>query len=125
MAFDSNALFKLEDITDQFDPEDMKQNHGEAIATSIPILCWLPAATKHDSQYLKWLANQTLTILLFDVAIMIAAKILGHIPAIGGILNLLLSLCYSALALANFILAIIGKAYKLPIVGAVNLDVFK
>lgn len=125
MAFDPNALFKIEDITSQFDPEDMKQNQGEAIATAIPILCWLPAATKHSSPYLSWLANQTLAVLLFGVVAGVLGTILSIIPILGVILRVVLYLCTVALSLSNFVLAIIGKAIKLPIVGALNLEVFK
>lgn len=124
MAFDSNALFKIEDITDQFDPDDMKQNQGEAIATSIPILCWLPAVTKHNSPYLAWLANQTLAILILDIVVGVVARIISNIPVIG-ILGSLLSLAVFAIAVINFVFAITGKAKKLPIVGAFNLEVFK
>lgn len=125
MAFDPNALLKIEDITSQFDPADMNQNHVEAIATAIPFLFWLPAVTKHDSPYLKWLANQTLAVFLLGVVVGIVTGILSIIPFIGALIGVLLSLCYAGIVLANFVLTIIGKAYILPVIGAVNLDVFK
>ncbi len=123
MAFDSNALFKLEDITDQFDPDDMKANQGEAIATAI--IFFIPAITKKGSPYLNFMANQSFAIFLLGFVVGIVKGILSFIPFIGGILGYLLLIGVSALSIANIVFAVIGKAKKLPVVGALNLEVFK
>lgn len=123
MAFDPNALFKLEDITDQFDPDDMKTNQGEAIATAI--IFFIPAITKKGSPYLNFMANQSFAIFLLGFVVGIVQGILSFIPFIGGILGYLLIIGVSALSIANIVFAVIGKAKKLPVVGALNLEVFK
>lgn len=124
MAFDPNALFKLEDITDQFDPDDMKANQGEAIATAI--IFFIPAITKKGSPYLNFMANQSFAIFLLGFVVGIVKGILSFLPpVIGGTLGYLLLLGVSALSIANIVFAAIGKAKKLPVVGALNLEVFK
>ena len=120
---DTNQL--LQDKSDMFAPEDMAANKGMGVIASFPILFWIPLVAKPDSAYGKFCANQGLILLIFDIvaAIVIAilAKVLGYIPAIGGILAGLLRAAMSLAELGGwlllFISALQGKARTLPFIG--------
>lgn len=120
---DTNQL--LQDKSDMFAPEDMAANKGIGVIASFPILFWIPLVAKPDSAYGKFCANQGLILLVFDIVaaivITILAKVLGYIPAIGGILAGLLRAAMSLAELAGwlllFISALQGKARTLPFIG--------
>ncbi|MBP1565694.1 MAG: hypothetical protein J6A58_08090 [Oscillospiraceae bacterium] len=116
---DLNSLLMPEDVTDQFDAGEMKQNQGLAIATCI--LFFIPMVTKNNSDYLKFLSNQSLTLLVLSIVVFIVSKIVGIIPIIGGLVGKLLGLCVLALLAWLIIDTVTGKARKLPIIGHINI----
>ncbi len=122
---DLNSLLMVEDITDQFDPQEIKESQGLAIATAVPVLFFLPTVLKKDTPYLKFVANQSLTLFLLGLIVCFVGAIIGFIPLLGGIVQFLLGLCTSALAIWHIVDAATGKVRKLPIVGPYIIEAFK
>ena len=87
------------------------------IAYILPFLFFLPILSDKDSDYCKFHSNQSLTWLIFLVVVAIVMKILGLIPVLGALCNLVLSLALLAMLIIYIIGVVNSKAYRLPIIG--------
>lgn len=118
---DLNSLLMPEDITNQFDANEMKQDMGIAIATCIPILFFLPLVTNKKTPYLQFVSGQSLSLLVLSLLVSIVSAIIGFIPLIGGLVQWVLSLAIFLLFVASVVTTATGKAMKLPIIGHINI----
>jgi len=101
-----------------FVSEEIKKNQPLAvIAYLLPIFFFLPTLSDKNSTYCKFHANQSLTWLIVCVAVCIVMKILGYIPVLGTICNLVLSLALLAILIVFIIGVIKDKAYRIPFIG--------
>lgn len=89
----------------------------------LPFLFFLPIVMNKESAFCRFHANQQLVLLIVLVAVNIITRILGIIPLLGGILNIVLWLAYFALMAALVMGAYNGKAYRIPILGNI-INVF-
>ena len=120
-----NQISHPEDVTSSFYPDDIKMNQASGIFASFPVLFWLPLVIAKDSPYGKFCANQGLILFVLNLTLNFAAGILrtvwSHIPLIGGILSLIISLAVFAATTGAFLLLLIsacqGKARKIPLIG--------
>lgn len=120
-----DSIMDPEDVTDQFDPQDIASNKVMAVLACIPILFWLPLAAAPNSGFAKHYANQGLILLLLWVVIAVVVNILsailGIIPVLGGILAAIIGLLCGLVQFAAFLLlfvsALSGKAKVIPIIG--------
>lgn len=101
-----------------FEPSDI-QNHKVAIVLPylIPILFFLPIIADNNSYCCKFHANQQFIWFLVLVVLSLVLKILGFIPIIGWIINLIASIAVLAIAVILMVDASAGKAIKIPFVG--------
>lgn len=89
------------------------------------IFSLIPFLTVKDSDYIHWHAKQglTLTIVWFvlSIAVMILAFIIGLIPVIGWIIDLLLWLALVGGGFTLWLMAMIkafnGERWKIPVIG--------
>ena len=107
-----------------FDQNDINQNKTVAILANIPILFWLPLVSCKDSEFGKFYSNQGLLLLILNVAVGIITPILGQIPHMGLILNLI----SSAIGIVVFVFMILemiaaskGEAKEMPIIGGIKI----
>lgn len=118
---DLNSLLMPEDITDQFDADDIKQNMGTAFGTCVPPLFFIPLVTNKKTPYLQFVSGQSLSLLVLSIIVAIVGKIIGIIPLVGGLFSNLLGLCVTVLFLWSIVDVLTGKARKLPIIGHINI----
>ena len=103
-----------------FSVEDVKKNSVQAVLPYlIPVLFFLPviADKEKKSSFCKFHANQQFTWFLLTGVLVIVKDIIGIIPLIGGLVNLILNLVQLAVAVALAYGAYKGKALRLPFIG--------
>ena len=120
---------KFENITAEFDAQDINDNKILSLFSYIGILVLIPILAAKDSKFAKFHANQGLVILLGELALaaikFVVELILGFtiykIVIIGTILGMVVGLVFWVLGAALFALAIYGiicavqgKAVKFP-----------
>ena len=121
-----------EDMTGNFDTNDINQNKGVSIVAYIPILFLIPLFGAAGSPFAKFHSNQGIILTIFAVAVgvseFIVNLILGWIPIIGTLINVLLGLVLGISLLGFMIYGMLsaaqGNAKKLPIIGNL-IDIVK
>lgn len=110
--------FNDEKTACMFNYNDVQQNKISAVIPYfIPILFFLPLIMDKNSDFCKFHANQQLTWLIVTVVIEIIQKIIGIIPIIGWLANLLISIAVLLISVGLMYGAYKGKALRLPFVG--------
>lgn len=110
--------FNDEKTACMFDYNDVQQNKIAAVVPYfIPVLFFLPLIMDKNSAFCKFHANQQLTWLIVTVVIEIAEKIIGIIPVIGWLANIIISIAVLLVSLGLMYGASKGKALRLPFVG--------
>lgn len=110
--------FNDEKTACMFDYNDVQQNKIAAVVPYfIPVLFFLPLIMDKNSAFCKFHANQQLTWLIVTVVIEIAEKIIGIIPVIGWLANIIISIAILLVSLGLMYGASKGKALRLPFVG--------
>ena len=119
------AFSNVEDVTDEFDANDIQQNKGIAVLSYLGLLL----AAK-NSRFAQFHTNQGLVLFLTEIALSVSLGILSAIFSLSGIsvLIFLFRLIRYAANVACLIFAIIGivnvcqgKAKKLPIIGEITI----
>jgi uncharacterized membrane protein len=116
---DLGSIFNTPDYTEQYASSDIEANKiwsGLAYLGS-GILFFLPLVAGNNSAFGKFHANQALIYLIFDIIAGIAIKIVSHIPVIGSIISIVISIICLIFMLFGLINAFQGKAKSLPIIG--------
>ena len=102
---------------ESFGPDSQTYKVHAIVAYLIPILFFVPFVTNKYSDYCKFHSNQCLAWMIGVIALNIIKSILAHIPVLGTILNLVITLAM----LAVWIILIAGvvkeKALKIPFLG--------
>lgn len=119
-----NSL-KMEEITEQFEQEEMSNQKVLAIVGLITeILFFLPVASNKESAYAKEITNQTLTLFVYHLAqYLVLDRILGYIPFLGGIVSYVVSLAIWALFIIKIVEVCQCRLRKLPF--GFSINVFK
>lgn len=113
----------LENFNDEktactFNSEEVQKNIVPAVLPYLmPFLFFLPLVTDKNSSFCRFHANQQLTWLIIDVILEIVKKIIGVIPVIGWLVNLVISIATLSVAIGLMYGASRGKALRLPFVG--------
>lgn len=118
---DMNNLNNTPDSTGQFTPEDIQNNKIMAICSYLFLLVLVPIFAAKDSPFAKFHVNQGLVLLLADIVLGIATRILAFIPILGGIISWLLYVAIAVLSIIGIINAAQGKAKQLPLIGGIQL----
>ena len=114
-----NDLFKAEDVTPEYDPQDIQDNKTMGILSYISWLVLIPIFKAKDSAYARFNANQGLVLAIAGTALSIISSILGKIPFIGWLFTLICSLGTAGcgvLSVFGIVFAAMGKVKKLPII---------
>ena len=108
------------DYTSSFNPQDIQKNKTMSILAYIGILVLIPIFAAKDSAYAKFHANQGLLLLIAEAAVGLVFGLLGLIPYIGVIFQILLWTCeviFGALSVIGIVNAVFEKAKELPLLG--------
>ncbi len=120
---------KFENITAEFDAQDISSNKVLALVSYLGILVLIPIFAAKDSKFAKFHANQGLTLLIGNLALAVVEFVVGlilgltlyKIAIVGSILSTLVGLVFWVIRIALFALAIYGivcavqgKAVKFP-----------
>lgn len=117
-----NELIQSEDITAQFSPEDIEAAKVCSIlAYLLPFLFFLPFISVKGSQAARFNSNQSFLIFLLGIA----CGIINIIPILGNIISFVLGVIEFILIVLGIINTANGKIVRLPVLKAVNLEVFK
>ncbi len=119
-----NKFTDTPDYTESFNPQDIQKNKAMGILAYIGILVLIPIFAAKDSAYAKFHANQGLLLLIGEAAIGLVFGLLGLIPYVGVVFQILLWTCeviFGALSLIGLVNAIFGKAKELPFLGGFYL----
>ena len=119
-----NKFTDTPDYTESFNPQDIQKNKAMGILAYIGILVLIPIFAAKDSAYAKFHANQGLLLLIGEAAIGLVFGLLGLIPYVGVVFQILLWTCeviFGVLSLIGLVNAIFGKAKELPFLGGFYL----
>lgn len=118
-------MFNDPQIQSTFDPQDIERNKVVVVLSYIiPILFFLPIIMNPNSTYCKHHANQSLCWLIACVIIGIISAIIGLIPFLGWICNILIDVAILVIAILYAVFAYQGNAVKVPVLGDI-LVVFR
>ena len=121
---DVNELMKSDDLTKNYDIQDINANKSMGILSYLWILVLVPIFTAKESKFAMFHAEQGITLAIAATIIMILAIIFGFIPVVGfvfGIIFWLVDLAIFVLAVIGIINAANGQAKELPLVGKIRL----
>lgn len=129
-----NATFSAvnslgDDLTGQFDRNDIEANKGMAILSYIFILWLVPLLAAPNSKYARFHANQGLVLFILEcslgVIVFLVGLAMGLLGTVGGIVSwivwavvLIIDLCFAIIGILN---AVNGTAKQLPVIGAISL----
>lgn len=115
-----NEINNTADTTASFDQNDINQNKVMAALSYFGILVLIPIFAAKNSKFAQFHANQGLILCIISWGMSIINMIVGEIPVVGFIFNIL-SIAVSIATLILFIIGLVnvfsGKAKELPIIG--------
>jgi uncharacterized membrane protein len=124
----SQNLFETEDHTLEFDTQDTKDAKVWSILAYVWILFFLPLVCTPQSRFGKFHANQGLVLFLTELVLMVVMRVLsallGWIPVVGTLINLLgllVGIAVIVWAVYGIVQAAQGKAKTLPLIGKLTL----
>ena len=121
---DVNDLMKSDDLTKNYDVQDINANKSMGILSYLWILVLVPIFTAKESRFAMFHAEQGITLAIAETAVMILAIIFGFIPVVGfvfGIIFWLVDLALFVLAIIGIVNAANGKAAELPLLGKIKI----
>ncbi|MBC7194528.1 MAG: hypothetical protein H5U37_02610 [Caldisericia bacterium] len=87
-----------------------------AAISYIPLLFIIPLVLVKDDQFVHSHAKQGFVLFIVEVIIWV----LGHIPLIGWVFRYIIGVIIFLVALYAFIEALVGKFWKIPIIGDIS-----
>jgi uncharacterized membrane protein len=120
---DVNELMQSEDLTKNYDIQDIAANKPMGILAYIGILVLVPLFTAKESKFAMFHTEQGITLAIGEVALSILMIIIGLIP-FGWIINIflgLVGLVFLVLAIIGIINSANGQAKELPLVGKIKI----
>lgn len=120
-----NNMMNTNDMTSQFEPQDINNNKGMSVLAYIGFLFLVPLLACPNSKFARYHTNQGLVLFLLEFALGVVTGILGLIPIAGLIIGGLLSAVGGIFTLVLMIMGIInaaqGQAKELPLIGKITL----
>lgn len=93
--------------------KDIEEGKIFAVIGYLGILCLVPLLLKKDSKFAIFHAKQGLVLFIGEVA----AGVINIIPLLGQIICFLAVVIFAILSLIGMIQALMGRCWKMPIVG--------
>ena len=118
-----NGLNNTADTTNEYDPDDIKNNTVMSVLAYLGILVLVPILAAKESKFARFHANQGLLLLILEIASGVISW-LGKIPLVGFVFSIaswIVSLAGIVLAVLGIINAANGKAKELPVIGQFRL----
>lgn len=118
------------DLTQQFDPNDIEQNKVLALFAYLELLFLIPLLAAPNSPYARFHTNQGLVLFLTSIVlgiVMVVVSVLltliGGLAgiAIAGVVNGLIGLCIFIFVILGIVNAVTGKAKELPVIGKIRI----
>lgn len=131
-----NEKLKFEDITSEFDAEDISKNKILSLFAYLGILVLVPLFAAKDSKFAKFHANQGLVIFIAEIIINVAVAILGiifsytiyKVVVLGAIVKILINLIVwvarvvlFALSIYGIVNCVQGNAVKFPVIEKISI----
>ena len=127
-----NDLFKMNERTSEFDPQDAKNAKAMGILSYIGLLALIPYFTEKNSPWARFHAIQGLNLFIagtvVNIALTVISSVLGYIPYVGAVFSILLaivkyavSLGCSALCIIGIVHAATGRAVELPVIKNIKI----
>lgn len=110
--------------TPKFSFEDVAKHKTNGILITVfPVLCFLPLVNESmkSSEYLRFYANQTLLVLIANVATSICKILLSYIPVVGDLLGWGLGIVAFVFYIINIVHASRGDKASLPLIGGIEI----
>jgi len=119
---DFNDLIQPEDLTDQFDPQEVEQNKIYGIlGYLIPVLFFLPAVSLKNSPAAKFISNQQFILFVLWAAT-VPLSFIPIIKIIAGLIRLVLLI----LSIWGIVDSANNRVRKLPLIKAIPpIEIFK
>ena len=112
------------DYTASFDQNDIQQNRVMSILSYLGILVLIPLFAAKESPFARFHCNQGIVLVLAEVILSAAGRLLGGLPLVGWIIKLVAALGGIALfvfAIMGIINAVNGRAKELPLIGGFQI----
>ena len=116
------------DMTDQFDQQDIESNKVMGVLAYIGILILIPLLAARDSKFARFHVNQGLPLAIASVILSGGNRhifrLFSWIPLIGWAFNAAVSIAafvVLVLVIIGIVNVVNGRAKKLPITGEINL----
>jgi len=119
-----DELMKSEDLTREYDVQDINNNKLMAVLAYFGILVLVPIFTARQSKFAMFHAEQAIPISICVFVLGMLAVILGLIPAVGFVFAIiigLVDLIFFVLAIIGIVNAASGQAKILPLTGKFRL----
>ncbi len=107
----------MNDVTHNFDPNDIMENKGVSILCYFSLLMLVPLLTKPNSQFVKFHANQGLVLLIASFA----AGLIVNVPFVGSIIGPGIGIAVTVFSIMGIIHSAQGKAVELPIISNIKI----
>lgn len=92
------------------------------IVSYITIIGWIVAYLAGDKEGAKFHLNQSLVICIIQLAYnLIVSRIVGFIPLLGGVVNLVVSIFFLVCWILGLVYAIKEEEKEVPLIGAIKL----
>lgn len=125
----ADKIVNTADTTASFDAADIQKNKGLSVLAYLSILILIPVFAAKGSKFARFHINQGLLLILADVVVNIAMRLLGFalgfLGGIGallyGIIELALSITILVLMIMGIVNAAKGRAKQLPIIGGFTI----
>lgn len=121
---DVNELMKSDDLTRNYDIQDISANKTMGILAYLGILVLIPLFTSRQSKFAMFHTEQGITLAIGEVILSAIMTVFAFIPVVGWIINAILGvvgLVLLILAIIGIINSANGQAKELPIVGKIKL----
>lgn len=116
-----NEINNTPDYSSGYRPEDIAANKVMAVFAYIGILFLIPLLAAKESPFARFHANQGIVLFLFEIAAGIVMAILGWIPVLGTIIDIVIWLAILALCIIGIVNVANGKSKDLPVIGKFRL----
>ena len=117
-------LFDTRDTTDDYDPDDIRENKLMAVFAYLPMLVLVPLFAAEKSEYARFHANQGLLLAIVELFCWIVFGILIKLPLVGWLFRVIqavLGLVCLLFAVVGILRAVAGKTKELPLIGKFKL----
>lgn len=107
----------MEDITMNFDQQDIESTKGLAWLSYLGLLFLIPMLVNKESAYTKFHVNQGLALFIANIVV----GVITPIPFIGWIAGSICGVACFVFEIMGIVFALQGKAKRLPIIGKIEL----